>query len=346
MKRWLILVVLLFFIPVVAAASNQFAVSFHGIGGNQSISLDLVKYLNNPGPFKYSPVKNVNIVIENGIATITPKDFSWAGIEDIVFAPVGVEIIPPETEEQHEARVARRNITVSKEELDTSLGSMIDDSFYVIAGNLSGEQINISGFLSEKEISLEINDEVSLNISLLNERKSLNPEFIIDIHDRSKSLSLPDYREPSNFLFYVIVFLVVAAFVVVSAYFYTGYAQQIFRVVSVQEKRQSKSNVKAGIKRSYLSKVKSLQSRVGSDKPKVVLKDAMALLNEFFSVYFRISSPSKDKVIEKMSKKGVDTGKVESVYGNYASMAYGKVDISKGKVSSFISDVEAIIRQS
>lgn len=66
---------------------------------------------------------------------------------------------------------ANNKITVSKEELDTALGDMIDNSFFIIAGNLTKEPVNISGFLANDSLNLEINNEVSLNISIKRQAK-------------------------------------------------------------------------------------------------------------------------------------------------------------------------------
>ncbi len=349
MKRGLLIVAFLLLLPFVSAAGT-FTVSFHAIGGNESISLDLVKLLDNPGPFKHGPVKNVVISIEAGIATISPKDPAWVGIEDIIFAPFDVEI-RPETEEEREvklARTARRNITVSKYDLDTALGEFIHQSFYVIARNLTGEPINITGFITEDAVSIEVNNEVSLNMTFGKNMKSLAPEFMIDVHDRSANISLGTYEEPSSLPFYIIVALFVVALVVIFAYFYTGYAQDMLSEFLAETKTVETKSVSVSVKRHYLAKLSSLKLRLDKEDSRYVVKEAMGLVNEFFSQYLRVAFPGKDKVLGKLVRRGASKAAQNAVlalYEDYGGMMYGKGDIAKGNASAFISKANGVLRQ-
>ena len=349
MKRGLLIVAFLLLLPFVMA-DEIFTVSFHSLGGNQSMSLDLVKLLKNTGPFKYSPVENVIVKIENGIVTIMPKDSAWTGIEDITFAPIGVDIKleTNETRELKQARAARRNITVSKYDLDTAFGEFIGQSFYVIARNLTGEPINISGFITKDTVSLEVNNEVSLNITNSKNRRSLAPRFIIDVHDRNANLSLAEYEDPSSLPFYMIVALFVFALVVITAYFYTGYAQDMFIEFLAETKTVDTKSAAVSAKRQYLAKLLSLRSRLAKEDPKSIAKEAMDLVNEFFSQYLRISFPSKDRVIDRLVHKGADKSMqsaVSALYDDYGSMMYGKRVITKGNASAFISKAISTVRQ-
>ena len=349
MKKGLFLLALLFAVSLVSAAGT-FTVSFHAIGGNESISLDLVKLMDNPGPFKHGPVKNVVVSIEGGIATISPKDPAWVGIEDIIFAPFDVDI-RPETEEERGtklARAARRNITVSKYDLDTALGEFIHQSFYIIARNLTGEPINITGFITEDAVSIEVNNEVSLNMTFGKNMKSLAPEFIIDVHDRGANISLAAYEEPSSLPFYIIMALFVVALVVIFAYFYTGYAQDMFSEFLAETKTVETRSVSVSVKRHYLAKLSSLKLRLDREDSRSVVKEAMGLVNEFFSQYLRVAFPGKDKVIGKLVRGGASKSAQNAVltlYDDYSGMMYGKGDIAKGNASAFISKANSVIRQ-
>lgn len=349
MKRGLLIVAFLLLFPLVLA-DEVFTVSFHSLGGNQSMSLDLVKLLKNTGPFKYSPVENVIIKIENGIVTILPKDPAWAGIEDIIFAPVGVEIKPEtnETRALNMARAARRNITVSKYDLDTAFGESIGQSFYVLARNLTREPINITGFITKDTVSLEMNNEVSLNITNAKNRRSLAPEFIIDVHDRNANLSLAEYEEPSSLPFYIIVSLFMFALVVIVAYFYTGYAQDMFTEFIAETKDVDAKSVSASMKRQYLAKLLSLKSRLAKEDPKSIVKDAMDLVNEFFSQFLRISFPGKERIIDKLIRKGAGKSvqkAISALYDDYGGMMYGKGSMTKSNASAFISQAIDAVRQ-
>lgn len=385
MKRVLILLAILFLLPLVSAADNYslqsllgnrtvsadlakyveqvsaskyvaveggvFTMSFHSLGTNQTISIDLFKYIDHQGPFKFSPVENVDIVIENGIATIWPKDPNWVGIEDIVFAPLGVELrkvpLTPGEVEYELARAVRRSITVSREELDSSLGPMIDETFHTLAAELTGKPIEIAGFLAEDEVSLEINDEVSLNISMRADSASFNPEFSIDVHDKKGGLSLPYYEEPVNWLFFLLVCLFVASVIVVFAFFYTGYAQDVFGAIVYQKKRYGREDVSASLRGNALARLSAFRNGLSADNARSVLKKAMGSVDSFFSDCLHISFVSRDKVVRKLSKKKDDKAlgsQVASLYDDYAAMMYGKTEITKARVSAFISKAAGIVR--
>lgn len=336
----------------VAVGDDTFTMSFHSLGTNQTISIDLFQYLDHPGPFKFSPVENVNIVIENGVVTIWPKDPNWVGIEDIVFAPLGVEIkkviLTPEEIEYELARAERRNITVSKYELDTSLGPMIDESFYTIAAGLTDEPVVISGFLAKDEVSLEINDEVSLNISMRGDSASLNPEFSIDVHSSEEGLSLPYYEETTNWLFFLLIGLFVFSVIVVFAYIYSGYAQQVLGALVVHEKKIERSAVSAVLKSDALAGLSALRSELSKDNAKSVLKRSMGAVSSFFSDSLHISFVSKRKIVKKLVKKGNKalSSQVSSLYVDYDAMMYGKVEVTKARVSAFVSKAYGIVRKS
>lgn len=348
MKRGLLLLVLLFVVPF-SLAVDSFMVSFHSLGTNESITIDLVKYLNNPGPFKHSQVENVNIIIDNGKAIIMPKDPKWVGIEDIIFAPIGVEIQVPETPEEKEERLARqgrRNVTISKEDLDSSLGPLVSESFFSFTSNMSGEPINITGFLSKDSISLDINDEVSFNISLAEARKTYGPGYVIDVHTRKKDLYLPSYEIPSEIAFYALFALFLASLVILVAYFYTGYAQGVFKAMVVQERRVTKKESLTILKRSAEAKLLSIKKR--NLQSKAVLKEAMAVVNEFFSGYLHVSYVSKDRVLSRLSKAKAPSSLIKAVaslYEDYYEMMYGKEEPSKQQISDFMLKTSDLIRK-
>ncbi|MFH0752197.1 MAG: hypothetical protein V1914_01215 [archaeon] len=346
MKRVLLLLIFLLILPV-ASALDTFPVSFHSSGLNESISLDIAKYLKHSGPFKHTPVEHVNIFFDGGIAIITSKDPAWQGIEDIIFAPIGVELRVPEPVNRTERVSKWRNITISKTEIDSALGSEIDRSFYVLAGDLEGEKINISGFLSDDSLSLNINDEVSLNLSL-NGDKGLSPEFLIDVHDLRSDLTLADYSEPFNWLFLIIVVFLIFSCVVTAAYIYTGYAQNVFRVMVDQEKKEDKKVMSSAFKRKAKQNLLGVKSGLSEGNSKDVLKKAEGILDEFFSGYAGIAAKDKDELFKKLERKKVSRAiqkEIKVLYDDYASMMYGDKKISKQTVSVFVRKAHDTIRK-
>ncbi len=352
MKKWMILFLCMLSFPLVFAMDNTFSISFHGIGGNQSISINLADYMAGGGPYKYAPVENLNIVIENGIATISPKDPEWRGIEDVIFAPIGVEIKAPTGKPgaflNATGTRVRRNLTVSKWQLDTAMGDAVSKSFFIITGNLTNEPLNISGFLSKNSVRLDINDELSLNISVNKNSRSYNPGFSIDVHNKETNLSLAQYEEPSNWLFYGLAGLILAALVIIVAYFYTGYAQDVLSAaVSKEEKPAENKSVTAEAKRRAQIRLATIRKKIDLS-PEGALKEAMGVVNGFFSSYLHMTFVSKDKIVDKLAKKGKGGALQESVaslYDDYAGLAYGKKGISKSGVSAFISKASNVMRQ-
>ncbi len=351
MKKWLFLLTFLVLMPIVFAEDNNLIVSFHASGGNESVSINLVEMLKNPGPFKYSDVVNVKIVIENGIAKITPKDPKWVGIEDIIFAPIGAEIKPPaETEAQHQlraARAARKNITISKDQMDTAMGEFIHQSFFLVTRNLTAQPINITGFVSKNSVNLEINGEVNLSIIMGADRKSASPKFVVDMYEKSANLTLAPYEDPSNWQVYLVFELFIAAIIVVFAYFYTGYAQDLWVEFMAETKTVETKSVSVSIKRGYSAKLFSIKSRIPKEDAKSLSKNTMDLMNSFFSEYVRVTFPGKDRVVDKLIRNGANKAvqnAVSDLYESYNEMMYSGKEPSKAAVSSFISKAGAIIR--
>ncbi len=347
MKKRLLLLFLLLAMPFVLA-EDTFTISFHSIGGNASITLDLVRYLNNSGPFKYSPVENVNIAIGKGIATITPKDPAWVGIEDITFAPIDVEIKPPKKDESKFVIGAKRNITISDAEIDTSLGPLVEPSFYLITGNRSAEQINISGFVAKDSLSVELNNEVSLNISLGENSRSLSPKFVIDVHSKKDNLTLAEYEEPSSWPVYAVLLFILVCAVAVFGYFYTGYGQDVLGAMVPSEPAAVKKSASSANKRSAELKLSGIGAHLTSRDAKDSLKQALSIMESFLSDYLHLAFVSQSRIVSKLSKQGASAsvqGRINSVYEEYSDMVYGEAVVSKAKVSAFISKVNAVIRQ-
>ncbi len=345
MKK-VLLVLLFLLLSSSVFALDTFPVSFHSSGFNESISLDLVRYLKHPGPFKHTPVENVRVVIEEGIATISPIDPDWMGIEDIVFAPIGVELEAPELKNETQKLLERRNVTVSREEIDAALGPLIDQSFFVLAGGLSGEQINISGFLGDDSLELDINDELSLNISSAEDSRSLSPSFMVDIHDQSKDLSLAEYSEPYNWLFLFVVLFLVFSCIVVFAYFYTGYAQGIFSSIVTQESKHERQVVLHSFKRKALQELLAVKGKLPKGNAKQELKAAKAVLDEFFRSCLHTADVSRGEILERLEKRGVGRSlrnEVGDLYDDYAAMQYGKKKISRQSVSSFVAKAHSVM---
>lgn len=167
------------------------------------------------------------------------------------------------------------------------------------------------------------------------------------MHDKNANLSLAPYQEPSNWQFYFLVGLLIAALIVVFAYFYTGYAQDVLGAVVSDEEKVKKKSASSDLKRKIHAKLSALKEHAATN-PQDALKEAMGIVDGFFSSYLHIAFVTKEKVLDKLARRGKNDGLqnlVSSLYDDYANMVYGNKGLSKASVSAFISKAGGIIHQ-
>lgn len=207
MKKLLVfLIITLLVTPLLieTVSAQNLKVKFGSRGLNESVSVNLTRFLGGSKTYVHSEAENVIIDIEEetGIATLRPRPY-WRGVESIVFA-VNTSALDI-SEEKARATNGTRNIVIQEGQVISEDGIrgeggipigpeifhilITPDEFMsniytnLIEGIPSKEIHNISGEFKNKELKIDVNQEVKIDIRYKTEEEEFlyKPEISISV---------------------------------------------------------------------------------------------------------------------------------------------------------------------
>ncbi len=355
MKRGLIVLIIVFLGSLAYAqeemsetVTNRLSVEFHAVTGTDEVTINLPKYFGRDANFVYKESEHVMVELDSDthIATMKSTDPEWRGIETIVFATDSQYL---EEEKREGGILLPRNVTkvkinVSKEDVAMDTDAFTQIQFETVLGNLTSEPVDIEALMSNESFRMIINDEMYFNMTFKNDKPKMDMLWRLRANSNMTSAR---YREMSDVMTFTFIMFILFSLSVLVLYVYFGYAESIKSMLLAPNRtRKAVERDIEPYKRSAMGSLVAIQKKVGKEKPSKLYKDSIAVMNKFLSEALGIKGGSIDKVNEKISKMGLQTGissKLSIYFSERKARVYSGNEINEGELQNFISFLKSIV---
>lgn len=332
---------------VPSTVENRMSIEFHAVSGNDTIQLNLVDYFGRKANFVAAKTQHIRVEISSdGIATLTPFDPDWRGIEEVVFA-IAEEYLDDETEKQPKIFVPRiRDLTevTSKDKIALISDAFTQEQYETIVGNLAKEPVVIASSLSEDALSVDINNEATIDFSM--EEKSTLPSVALDFHTKQENITLAEYRQPGDTIFLALVILGIGTILILGFYVHYLVSGPLRSSLFAPKKKEA---VKLSIDKSgAAAELKQIRRMLGKQTPSKAYKDTLLAMNSFLSKSFRLKGLSAEQAEKKLDHYGIEAGlksDILSYLTDYREAAYRSSELTRQDAESLISFAESILRR-
>jgi hypothetical protein len=321
MKRGLIIFLLILAMPLVLSqeiaetVENRLQIEFHAVTGTDSITLDLPKYFGKDADFVYSETVNVDVSIDpqTHVATLRTKDPNWRGTETVVFA-TSVEWLVEDGKEG--PYIIPRNVTlvrinVSKEDIALDTDAFTQQEFDTMLGNLTSEPVSIASILSNSSLTMNINDEVVLNLSFGEAKPRVDMDWKLK---QNPNMTAARYQEGSDIIFFSLIIFGLFALVVVLMYLYYSYIEA-FKETMFAPKREKVDISKKimGHKRTAFKELNAIQKRASKERSSKLYRECINVMNKFLGEALGVRGSNMLKINERLKKLELKTGTVNKI---------------------------------
>lgn len=368
MKKGLCAIILAF--AVIAAASclaedvyeeqqlpttvaNRLSVEFHAVTGTDSVVIDLPRLFGKKADFVASKTVHTNVTIDpiSGIALISSLDPEWRGTEEVVFATAPEYLEAPE-QKGKKRYVPRypRNLTIfnaTKDKIALISDAFTQAQFDTILGNLTAEPVIIVSHLTNDSMMLEINDEVTINLSMGADRTSPLPKIDLGLKAGEENLSPADYKQPKYMLYFTLAILGVILLIIGGLYFHYTFGGAIRETLFAPKSKASPAARFSEYKKAIAPRLASIRRRIGKEKAIKLYRETLLLMNKFLSRALKVSGSDPGAMDLKLSHYGLGSGtkaKISAYFTEYRDKAYTQTDITNDDVHSLLSYIESILR--
>lgn len=328
---------------------NRLQIEFHSVTGTDEVVLDLPKYFGKNVNFVYAPTEHVAITIEpiTQIATLKPKDPAWRGSETIVFA-TSEEYLEEEKDSVFllpRLNVTKVKINLSEEDIASLGDAFTQQQFNTIIDNLTSEQIEMLTMKTKDALSIYINEELYLNITLNGSRPNYDMSWKIK---KTDDMKLATYDEKSDILVFTLILFIIFAVITLSLYLYYGfgdYIKQVSIVPHTNKNKTVKNKIKKYGSKTY-SQLDQIERKLAEKSPKKAYKQAIKVMNKFLSKALGVRNTKN--LENKLKKKNVPQSvisNIDSFFLNAKNKIYTKNKLTGKEVSSFINSLKDIIRR-
>lgn len=331
-----------------ATVENRLSLEFHAVTGTDVIVLDLKRYFGRMAPFVASGTEHVNVTIDpaTGVATLAAFDPEWRGIEEVIFA-TAPEFLTVEEKVKKYLPPRKRNLTIlnlSEDKIALIHEAFTQQQFETLIGNLSAEPVDITSFLSNSSLALDLNEEVIINFSM-GEEAGAEIDFGFKI--RSTNLTIPFYREPNQILYFTLALLAIGIAMAGSLYLYYNLRMPL-KEVFLAPKKAAKATKVPSYKKAAKAKLKYIKKRIGKEKPSKLYREAVMLMNRFLAKAYSIRSADEEKISKQLDRHGAKEGTKAKVYAfmaDYKNKIYTSKEIKDSDVHNVISYIESVLRE-
>lgn len=325
---------------------NRLSVEFHSVSGEDRVTLNLPEYFGGKSNFAASDTEHVNVEIDaNGIATLSAKDPSWRGIEEVVFA-ISLDYLT-ETEKPKKFAPRARDLSeiTSKDKIALISDAFTQEQYETVVGNLNKEPVVITSQLYEDSLSVDLNREVTIDFS--SDKNSVVPKVNFDFHAKEGNITLAPYEPPSDMLF--LSLLIIGAGTILVLVFYLHYAiTGPLKTAMAPKKAPAPVSKASQYKGDAASKIKNIKKRLGKESPAKLYKETVLTMNSFIAKSFKVSGANLDMAGKKLDTYGVSGGlksDILSYLTEYREAVYKASGITRENAETLISLAESIINR-
>lgn len=335
-------------IVIPETVQNRLSIEFHAVSGDDRITLNLPDYFGAAYDFVAAPSDNVNIEIDsNGVATLSSKNPTWRGIEEVVFA-ISEEYLEEKEKEKKKRLYTPKDLSAvtAKDKIALISDAFTQEQYETIVGNLVKEPVVISSTLSDEALSLDLNKEVTIDFSL--DEKSIVPKIQLDFHTKEENITLASYSEPSDNLFLALLILGVGIILILGFYLRYMFTGPLRPALFAPRKKATPSSAASKYKGEALSKLKDIRKNIGKESPAKLYKETLTTMNSFITKAFRVSGAHLEQAGKKLDSYGI-TGSLKadiiSYLTDYREAVYKASEIKKENVGTLIGFAESILNR-
>ncbi|MFH1065984.1 MAG: hypothetical protein V1734_05760 [Nanoarchaeota archaeon] len=326
---------------------NRLSIEFHSVSGEDKVVLNLPEYFGGKANFVASKTEHVNVDIDsNGIATLSPKDPTWRGIEEVVFAISLDYLTEEEKPKQYVPRVRELSEITSKDKIALISDAFTQEQYETVVGNLKKEQVVISSQLYEDSLSVDLNREVTIDFS--SDKNSVVPKVSFDFHAKEGNITLASYEQPSDMLFLSLLIIGVGTILVLVFYMHYAITGPLKPALFAPKKAPAPVSKASQYKGDAASKIKNIKKRLGKESPAKLYKETVLTMNSFITKSFKVSGADIGMAGKKLDTYGVSGGlksDILSYLTEYREAVYKASEITKENVETLISLAESIINR-
>ncbi len=328
------------------AVENRLPIEFHSVTGNESVTFDLVRYFGRNYDFVVSQTEHVDVTINpDGVATLKTSNPEWRGIETVVFATdekyLEIEAQPTKDLLPRRYRnLTKINVTADKVALVSD--AFTQEQFNTIIGKLSGEQVDIVSFISNKSLSMDINDELTINFSTENRVNNL-PGMDFTFKMPEGNLTAAQYAGRNDLLHFSLIMFGLAALIILGVYMKYSWAGP-FREVFLKPKQKTEVSKSDKYKKDLQKNLRKINSLIGKEKPDRLYKKAMSFGKLFLSKGYGIKSSNYKKKLEKADINSGAKSKIKVLFTKYKDKIYKGSQIKDSDVKKLVSFIRSIAR--
>lgn len=328
-----------------STVENSMSIEFHAVSGNDKIQLNLVDYFGRKADFVAAPTEHVTVEIDsNGIATLSPKDPGWRGIEEVVFAISKESLEKPEAPKIYVPRDRDLTEITSKDKIAIVSDAFTQEQYETIIGSLAKEPVVIASSLSGGALSLDLNREATINFSM--QGKSTLPAVSLDFHTKQENITLAEYEQPSDALFLALAALGIGTILILGFYIHYIVSGPLKSMMPAQKK---KLLAKPAIDKSdAYARLKQIKRMLGKETPDKAYKDTLLMMNSFLSKSLKLKGLSPEQAEKRLVSYGIESGlksDILSYLTDYREAAYQSSKLTKEDAESLISFAESILRR-
>ena len=341
MKKLLFLMIIIIILISGVFAENQLSVRFHSFGKNTTINLE--EFLGESEQYIASKSSNIRVIIdqEAGIAKLYARP-GWVGSETIVFTSIEkASNITNQTLLDMLKTAEEFKYIITDKELDELTEDNVDKEMKWWVREIEQEEIkNIYSKIENKELLLNLNDEINFNINLNKEKPEINMEFK-SAKDGSKTIVIPDIKGKFDISWVLIPTVIILSLI------------SIAFIISKRE-HIKESFGKIDQKRKTVRRLKNIKKY-----DKESSKEFLKIINNFFSNFFDLRYNFEfDELKGKVKKSSLSVSKKIRIitfinklseimfYSNTEKWAkvYGKGTIPPDKLKKLIKKAIGIIK--
>ncbi|MEK6864304.1 MAG: hypothetical protein AABX27_03360 [Nanoarchaeota archaeon] len=326
---------------------NRMSIEFHSVSGEDKVVLNLPEYFGGKANFVASKTEHVNVEIDsNGMATLSPKDPTWRGIEEVVFAISLEYLTETEKPKTYVPRVRELSEITSKDKIALISDAFTQEQYETVVGSLSKEPVVISSQLYEDALSIDLNKEVTINFS--SDKNSIIPKISFDFHAKEGNITLAKYEQPSDTLFLSLLILGVGTILVLVFYLHYAITGPLKSAMFAPKKAPAPASRASQFKGEAASKIKNIKRRIGKESNSKLYKEALLVMNSFITKSFRVSGANIEAAETKLDTYGVSgslKSDILSYLTEYREAAYRASEIKEENVETLISLAESIINR-
>ena len=326
---------------------NRMSIEFHSVSGEDRVTLNLPEYFGGKANFVASRTEHVNVEIDsNGMATLSPKDPSWRGIEEIVFAISLDYLTAKEKPKIYVPRIRNLSAITSKDKIALISDAFTQEQYEAVVRDLKKQPIVISSQLYEDALSVDLNREITINFS--SDKNNIMPKVSFDFHSKEENITLATYEQPSDILFLSLLIIGVGTILVLVFYMHYAITGPFNHALFAHKKAVVPVSKASQYKGEAASKIKNIKKRLGKESPSKLYKETLLVMNSFITKSFRVSGADIDMADKKLDTYGVSGGlksDIISYLTEYREAVYRASEIKKENVETLISMAESIINR-